>query len=181
MGIVLENRAYFDANIFGYFFLHRDKTHKYSPFLKKFLNITSPFSLEEFSFNFLARTWGGYKSTDINERIERFGKLRTYLAYFKIEQVEFDDLCNLYLELLNSGLKDNLIKIGNGSGLDSYDCLHLSYALLSGVEIFLTSDSGFGELGKSSKVKNIIVRGYKLRKIEIYDRTFKVSNPVYFP
>jgi len=83
--------------------------------------------------------------------------------------------------LLDSGLKENLIKISHESGLDSYDCLHLSYALLSDAEIFLTSDSGFGELGRSSKVKNIIARAYKLRKLEIYDPNFKESNPVYFP
>jgi len=69
VGIVLGKRTYFDTNAFGHFFIHRDKEHKYSPFLKNFLNITSPFSLEEFSFNFLARTWGGYEPTDIKERI----------------------------------------------------------------------------------------------------------------
>jgi predicted nucleic acid-binding protein len=162
-------KVYFDTSAFAHFFLTKDENHIYSPFLGKWYCITSPFSIEEFFFNFIKKKeWVNIFKTSISDRIEKLMELKAFLAFFKVEQVDLDNLTNLFIETVIKGLRSGIVKIAESDeGLDFYDFLHLSYSLLTDVEILVTSDSGFKKL---VLIKDFI-SAFKLKKIEIFEPT----------
>lgn len=168
----MTESIYYDTNAFTYFFLKHDAKHEYYPFSKKHVNLASPFSIEEFFFNFITKSeWGELFPDDVLERNKKLQEFLAYISNFEVKQIDLQILSNLFVTLALQGLKSNKIKMRQQRvGFDFYDLLHLSYSLLADADTFLTCDHSFAE---TEQVFRDIVKSYKLRKIVIYsDNTF---------
>lgn len=165
----LTGSVYYDTNAFGYFFLKHDVTHEYSPFSTKYVNLASPFSIEEFFFTFISRSkWGNLFPYNVADRIKKLEEFLAYMSNFEVKQVDLQLLSNLFITLALQGLDAKMIH--QRGGFDFYDLLHLSYSLLIGADTFITSDHAFDKI---EHIFGDIVKSYKLRKIVIYgDNTF---------
>jgi len=170
----VSGTVYYDTNAFAHFFIapfEETKNHLFSPQSRKIkghTNVVSPFVVEEFLFNFFTRNrWGDRFPPRTEERINKLKEIYIYLSFFgiKAEEVDLDKLTNLFVTLVLTGIDNNIVKKEEkNNGLDIYDFLHLSYCLLSGADIFLTSDSHFEKVGLLKEQ----IKPFKLQRIIIY-------------
>ena len=169
-------KVYYDTTAFAHFFLTNDGNHPYSPFTKKFICITSPFTLEEFLFNFITRgKFANVFKNSINDRVGKVADLVQFMAFFKVDPIDLDDLTSLFLSMVIRGLEKNILKTStNNDGLDFYDCLHLSFALLADAVTLITCDKDFEKL---TLIRDFI-SAFKLRKIEIFEPDPNFDNKV---
>lgn len=189
------NKIYYDTNVFWRFFqiFIEDiplpgKVGKFSPLEQNnnYIKITAPWTLDEFFHSYIVEKRNEikfpiFKNIQIKNRIENLSRINEYMALFHQEIIDTRDVNILFITLFLLARDKNILNLKqNDEKLDSKDLLHLSYALVSKCNIFITSDKKFELLNKIVETKKILLSLNLSRIIIVKDNLSDIEKEILF-